>query len=151
MTENSVTVNSSRNNVIVSTPGPQGPRGKGILNGSGVPSNNLGLAGDFYYDVITTKFYGPKLSDATWVGAQNYILNNPPTDYSFRYSWELSQITGPVANTYSVVVLHNLGFYPNVTVKTSAGDILETGIDYNNINQITLTMAQPFSGTAHLS
>jgi hypothetical protein len=44
-----------------------------------------------------------------------------------------------------------LGFYPNVTVKTSAGDILETGIDYNNINQITLTMAQPFSGTAHLS
>jgi len=47
--------------------------------------------------------------------------------------------------------MHNLGFYPNLTVRTSSGDILETGIDYNNINKITLTMAQPFSGTAYLS
>jgi hypothetical protein len=146
-----VIVRETLNKVIVQTPGPQGARGRTILNGNGVPSANLGLAGDFYYDVISTRFYGPKPNDLTWAGAQNYILNNPPTDYSFRYSWELSQVTGPVANTYSVIVLHNLGFYPNVTVKTSAGDILETGIDYNNINQITLTMAQPFSGTAHLS
>jgi hypothetical protein len=146
-----VIVKETKNKVIVSSPGPQGPRGRTILNGSGLPSNNLGLIGDFYYDVITTRFYGPKPSDETWAGAQNYLLNNPPTDYSFRYSWELSQVTGPIDNTYSVIVLHNLGFYPNVTVKTSAGDILETGIDYNNINQITLTMAQPFSGTAHLS
>ncbi len=28
---------------------------------------------------------------------------------------------------------------------------LETGIDYNSINKITLTMAQPFGGTAYLS
>jgi len=146
-----VIVRETLNKVIVQTPGPQGVRGRTILNGNGVPSANLGLVGDFYYDVISTRFYGPKPNDLTWAGAQNYILNNPPTDYSFRYSWELSQVTGPVANTYSVIVLHNLGFYPNVTVKTSAGDILETGIDYNNINQITLTMAQPFSGTAHLS
>ena len=146
-----VIVKETLNKVIVQTPGPQGARGRTILNGNGVPSANLGLVGDFYYDVISTRFYGPKPNDLTWAGAQNYILNNPPTDYSFRYSWELSQVTGPVANTYSVIVLHNLGFYPNVTVKTSAGDILETGIDYNSINQITLTMAQPFSGTAHLS
>ncbi len=146
-----VIVRETLNKVIVQTPGPQGARGRTILNGNGVPSANLGLVGDFYYDVISTRFYGPKPNDLTWAGAQNYILNNPPTDYSFRYSWELSQVTGPVENTYSVIVLHNLGFYPNVTVKTSAGDILETGIDYNSINQITLTMAQPFSGTAHLS
>ena len=146
-----VIVSETINSVVVSSPGPQGPRGRTILNGSGAPSNNLGFTGDFYYDVVTTRFYGPKLSEDTWAGAQNYILNNPPTDYSYRYSWELSQVTGPVANIYSVVVLHNLGFFPNVTVKTSAGDILETGIDYNNTNQITLTMAQPFSGTAHLS
>ena len=150
MTEK-VIVKETKNKVIISSPGPQGPRGRTILNGSGIPSSNLGLAGDFYYDVVTTRFYGPKPSDLTWAGAHNYILNNPPTDFSLRYSWELSQVTGPVANIYSVIILHNLGFYPNVTVKTSAGDILETGIDYNNINQITLTMAQPFSGTAHLS
>jgi hypothetical protein len=52
---------------------------------------------------------------------------------------------------YSVEIIHNLGYNPNVTVKSSAGDILETGIDYNSFNKITLTMAQPFSGTAHLS
>ena len=33
MTENLVTVNSSRNNVTVASPGPQGPRGRTILNG----------------------------------------------------------------------------------------------------------------------
>jgi hypothetical protein len=30
-------------------------------------------------------------------------------------------------------------------------NVLETGIDYNSINILTLTMAQPFSGTAYLS
>jgi hypothetical protein len=44
-----------------------------------------------------------------------------------------------------------MGYNPNVTVKDSSGNILETGIDYNSINKITLTMAQPFGGTAYLS
>jgi len=45
-----VVVTVPGNQVTVSTPGPQGPRGKTILNGTGVPSANLGLEGDFYYD-----------------------------------------------------------------------------------------------------
>jgi len=151
MTENLVTVNSSRNNVIVASPGPQGPSGRTILNGSGAPSNNLGLQGDFYYNTASTEFYGPKLSDATWSGATIIVLFQEPGDFSFSSSWEIGQVTGPVNDIYSVVITHNLGFYPNVTVKTSGGDILETGIDYNSINQIKLTMAQPFSGTAYLS
>jgi hypothetical protein len=151
MTENLVTVNSSRNNVTVASPGPQGPRGKTILNGSGAPSNNLGLTGDFYYNTVNTDFYGPKLTDESWSGATIITLFQEPTDFSFSFSWEIGQVTGPVNNIYSVAITHNLGFYPNVTVKTSGGDILETGIDYNSINQITLTMAQPFSGTAYLS
>jgi len=44
-----------------------------------------------------------------------------------------------------------MGYNPNVTVKDSGGNILETGIDYNSINKITLIMAQPFGGTAYLS
>jgi hypothetical protein len=147
----SVVVRQTLNEVIVSSPGPQGPRGKTILNGSGIPSSNLGLTGDFYVNNTTHEFYGPKLNDLNWTGATVIGLSAAGADYAFRYSWELAQVTGPVLNTYSVAILHNLGFYPNVTVKTSAGDILETGIDYDNTNQITLTMAQPFSGTAHLS
>ena len=143
----SVVVKETLNKVTISTPGPQGPRGRTILNGSGIPSANLGFAGDFYYDTSKAAFYGPKVSDTTWLGSNQIFLTNN----TLSYSWELAQVIGPIANVYSVTILHNLGFYPNVTVKTSAGDILETGIEYDNINKITLTMAQPFSGTAHLS
>ena len=146
-----VIVEETRNQVIISTPGIQGPRGRTILNGTGAPSNNNGLEGDFYYDTNTTRFYGPKLSDATWAGAVNYILNNPPSDYSKTFTWELNHLVGPTNGIYSIEIQHDLGFAPNVTVKSSAGDILETGVDYNNTNKITLTMAQPFSGTAYLS
>jgi len=146
MADNKVVINQPVNKLVVGTPGPQGPRGKTILNGNGIPSENLGLEGDFYYDKTTTKFYGPKPSDLTWAGATSYYLNA-----TFVYSWEMAQVTGPVDGVYSVLVTHNLGFKPNVTIKSSAGDVLETGIDYNNNNTLTLTMAQPFSGTAYLS
>lgn len=150
MTEK-IIVKENKNKVIIQTPGAQGPRGRTILNGNSIPAANLGFTGDFYVNNQTHEFYGPKLNDLNWIGVNIITLTAPGSDYALRYSWELSQVTGPVSGIYSVIILHNLGFYPNVTVKTSAGDILETGIDYNNINQITLTMAQPFSGTAHLS
>ena len=145
-----VIVQETTNQVIVSSPGPQGPRGRTILNGSTTPANNLGLTGDFYYNTVTTDFYGPKLSDTTWSGATVIKFIQEGADYAYSVSWELAQVQGTGTNLY-VVINHNLGFYPNVTVKTSAGDVLETGIDYNSINQITLTMAQPFAGTAYLS
>jgi len=134
------------NDITISTSGPQGPRGKTILNGNGAPAENNGLEGDFYYDKNTTRFYGPKPSDVTWTGATNYLLNAATLTYTFSTNQVVS-----VGNYYAIAIPHNLGYNPNVTVKNSAGDILETGIDYNSINQITLTMAQPFGGTAYLS
>ena len=146
-----VIVRETRNNVKISTPGPQGPRGKTILNGSGIPASNLGITGDFYVDNTTHEFYGPKLNDLNWSGVNKITLTAAGSDYAVSRSWEIGQVTGPVNQIYSVEINHNLGFYPNATVKTSSGDVLETGIDYNSINKITLTMAQPFSGTAYLS
>ena len=143
----SVVVKEQIKKVIISSPGPQGPRGRTILNGSGDPSANLGLTGDFYFDTVSAAFHGPKVSDVTWSGSSKIFLTNN----TLAYSWELAQVTGPTLGVYSVVISHGLGYQPNVTVKSSAGDILETGIDYNSTNQITLTMAQPFSGTAYLS
>ena len=143
----SVVVKEQINKVIISSPGPQGPRGRTILNGSGDPAANLGLTGDFYYDTVSSAFHGPKISDITWSGSNKIFLTNN----TLAYSWELTQVTGPTLGIYSVAINHGLGYQPNVTVKSSAGDILETGIDYNSTNQITLTMAQPFSGTAYLS
>ena len=146
MTEK-IVVTEVKNDVVISAPGPQGPRGKTILNGVGAPLNSIGLEGDFYYDKNTTKFYGPKLNDLSWDGATSYFLSTGTLTYPFS----LNQVTGPVSGVWSLNIIHNLGYHPNVTVKSSAGDILETGIDYNSLNQITLTMAQPFSGTAYLS
>lgn len=152
MANEKVIVKQTENKVIVSTPGPQGPRGKTILNGTGAPSNNLGLEGDFYYDKSTTRFYGPKPSDISWTNADNYLLNNAASDFSKNMSWELTDVLWDEDHKYYYVdLIHNLNFYPNVTVQDSAYDLWETGILYDSLNKITLTMAQPFSGTAYLS
>jgi hypothetical protein len=150
MTEK-VIVKETRNKVIVQTPGPQGPRGRTILNGTGAPSANLGLSGDFYVNNATHEFYGPKLNDLNWIGVNVITLTAAGTDYAYTTSWELTQVQGPTQGFYHVTITHNLGFYPNVTIKDSTGDIVETGIEYTNSNQMILTMAQPFSGTAYLS
>ena len=150
MAENVVKVTEQINKVVIATTGPQGPRGKSILNGTTAPANSFGIEGDFYFNTVTNEFYGPKLSNSTCAGA-NVIDLVTKEDIAFVYSWEMSQVQGPANGMYSVAINHNLGFSPNVTVKSSAGDVLETGIDYNSLNTLTLTMAQPFSGTAHLS
>jgi hypothetical protein len=141
-----IIVKETKNVVKIASPGPQGPRGKTILNGNGVPAENLGLEGDFYYDKVITKFYGPKLSDLTWAGAESYLLSTK----TLTYSWSIGQVVD-MGTYHKLEITHNLSYNPNVTVKNSAGDVLETGIDYNSINKITLIMAQPFGGTAYLS
>ena len=147
---NNVIVTELTNDVVISTPGPQGPRGRTILNGVGTPANNLGLSGDFYYDTDSGLFHGPKLVDNSW--ADVVIINLGGQLQGFEYSWEIGQLLGPgIDGMYSLSITHNLDFKPNVTIKNSAGDVLETGIEYNSNNQITLIMAQPFSGTAYLS
>lgn len=145
---NNVKVIENINKVIVSSPGAQGLAGRTILNGNGSPSGNLGVEGDFYYNKLTSEFYGPKPSNTSWSGSTIIKLAQ---EISYEYSWEMAQVAGPLNGLYSVEIEHNLGFSPNVTVKSSAGDVLETGIDYNSLNTLTLTMAQPFSGTAYLS
>jgi len=150
MTEK-VIVTEEKRKVIISTPGPQGPRGKTILNGTGAPSNNLGVTGDFYVNNDTHQFYGPKLSDVSWAGASIIQLAAEGADFAYSTSWEIAQVVGPSQGIYSVTLTHNLGFFPNVTTKDSSGETVETGLDYLDTNRIRLTMAQPFSGTAYLS
>ena len=51
----------------------------------------------------------------------------------------------------SWIITHNLGFYPNITVKDSAGSIVEGEIVYDSANQVTLNFQAAFSGVAYLS
>lgn len=138
-------INETNPQIIVRSAGSPG---RTIISGEGNPSNSVGVPGDFYFDTDSTRFWGPKALSNTWTEETSFVLDK---QISYTYSWELAAVSGPLFGVYSVEITHNLGFHPNVTVKTSAGDVLETGIDYNNINKITLTMAQPFSGTAYLS
>lgn len=51
-------------------PGEEGAPGNTILNGSGAPSNDIGVNGDFYYDTAGQFIYGPKASGVWPVGVR---------------------------------------------------------------------------------
>jgi hypothetical protein len=51
----------------------------------------------------------------------------------------------------SWVVNHNLGFFPNITVLDNSNRILETDVQYNNVNTATIIMNSAASGKAFLT
>lgn len=146
-----IIVQEQNNEVIISSVGEQGPSGRTILNGSGAPSDSVGAVGDFYYDTTNYKFYGPKLSSATttgtWSGSTVIPFNEP---VAFEYSWGSDDLV-PHDDGWSITINHGLLFRPNVLVKAAGSGVLETGVQYNNLSSITLTMTEKFSGTAYLS
>jgi hypothetical protein len=58
--------------------GSDGINGNTILSGSGVPSNSLGVAGDYYQRTDTAQLYGPKVVDANWDAAS--VITLPGAD-----------------------------------------------------------------------
>jgi hypothetical protein len=66
MTIDKVTIIKKDNKVTVATAGVQGPRGSLIYSGSGLPSNSLGIVGDYYINTDNPEtLYGPK-GQTTW-------------------------------------------------------------------------------------
>jgi hypothetical protein len=49
------------------------------------------------------------------------------------------------------VIVHNLGYRPNVHVEDSTGDTWIGDIHHDSDNQLTLTFSAAFAGTAWLS
>jgi hypothetical protein len=49
------------------------------------------------------------------------------------------------------VIVHNLGFFPNITVEDSGGNEHEPNLTYDSINQVTLGFNSAFGGVAYLS
>lgn len=56
---------------------------------------------------------------------------------------------GVSSNSWTIV--HNLNFYPNVTVIDSAGTVVEGEISYTSRNTLIVTFSGSFSGNAYLS
>lgn len=62
-----------RTPVVRGPTGLSGADGKTWLNGSGAPSNSLGVDGDFYIDTTNHVIYGPKAT--TWPTGVSLIIN----------------------------------------------------------------------------
>jgi hypothetical protein len=58
-----------------------------------------------------------------------------------------NQVT--ISNNWEIV--HNLGFFPNITVMDNSNRILETDVQYLNVNSVRIIMNTSTSGTAYLS
>ncbi|MCT4587405.1 MAG: hypothetical protein N4A71_06250 [Carboxylicivirga sp.] len=54
--------------------GPAGADGSVIYSGEGLPMDETGATGDYYFDVATGLLYGPKLTDASWADAVSFGL-----------------------------------------------------------------------------
>ena len=86
-------------------------------------------------DTNTAEYEKITINDTSWntnIGDKNYVHNQ-------------------TESTSSWVITHNLGKYPSVTVFDSAGDEVIGDINYNSLNQITITFAGAFKGTATLN
>jgi hypothetical protein len=77
MTINKIEIVESDLSVVVTSPGPQGTAGKTVLGGDGVPSDELGIDGDFYIDTNASNIYGPK-ANGSW-GSPRSLLGTAAT------------------------------------------------------------------------
>jgi hypothetical protein len=76
-------------------------------------------------------------------GASGVLEQDIPALVSYTHT------QGAAASTW--VVAHNLNFYPNVTVVSSGGAVVEGDIAYPDSNTLTITFTSSFSGVAYLS
>lgn len=143
---NLIDITVVENQVIISDTGLQGPRGTGLLNGSGAPEDTLGINGDFYLDVAFEDgrpkyhLYGPKDNDV-W-----------PEEYVDLFTLpESVHVHTQNTPSNSWTIDHNLGFFPNVTVVDSGETQVEGSVIYNNINRVTIEFSTAFAGKAYLS
>ena len=112
-----------------------------------IPSD-YGNIGDFYIDVATGDFYGPKTAegwpDEPFFTALTQSNVNILTDNE-RYVHNQS-----VAST-TWVITHPLGGHPSVTVVDSAGTAVFGEVKYDSTTQVTVSFTAPFSGLAYLT
>lgn len=135
-----VVLNEEIINVILGNSGPQGAAGRTILNGTGAPSNTIGVNGDYYIDNVTRNMYGPK-TDGDW-GEPFSLISDPNLGYVHDQ--------GVSSDTW--VIEHNLGFIPNITVVDSAGTVVEGSYDYSaNGDTVTVSFNGATTGKAYLS
>jgi len=126
----------------VGTPGPEGPAGPPGPQG---PPGSGGGTG----------------TDEVWIGPDDPIATNPTIELWVDSDEDGSSGGGPsgpvsyvhhqdiAAATWTIV--HDLNWYPNVTVVASSGDVVEGDVAYTTSNTVALTFSGAFAGVAYLS
>ena len=70
-----------------------------------------------------------------------------PSDIPTLVSYQ--HIQSAASDTWTIA--HNLGFFPNVTVVDSGGNMVEGNVTYTNTANLTITLSSSVSGVAYLS
>lgn len=96
----------------------------------------------------STTYVNDIISITTPSGTNNYGTPGAVTEVVVP---DLAYVHNQNTASATWTVLHNLDFFPNVTVQDSGGTIVEGEITYTNRNQVVLTFAAAFSGKAYLS
>ena len=105
-----------------------------------------------------SQFVRPGSNSTTYVN-DVISITTPSGTASFGTSGAVTEVVVPdlaYAHTQGTAsatwtIVHNLDFFPNVTVVDSGGTIVEGEIAYTNRNQVVLTFSASFSGKAYLS
>jgi len=99
------------------------------------------------YDTIN---YGPNFTVVPEQFTDGGVTRNAATITISNNSASYRHVQ-PTGST-SWVIPHNLGYYPNVAVVDSAGtEIFPGTVQYDSVNQITLTFSSSVGGEAYLS
>lgn len=108
-----------------------------------IPSD-YGNIGDYYIDVATGDFYGPK-TDSGWPDTPFFTALTTATLNNERFVFTQSL----PSDTW--VIQHPLGGKPSVTIVDSAETVVIGEVTYNSDTQVTVTFTAAFSGFAYLT
>lgn len=97
--------------------------------------------------------------DEIWIGA------GPPSDPAIELWYDPEAVPPPLPGpgpgggyvhdqtvpAASWVIVHNLGYYPNIRIEDTAGDDVEGDISHQGVNQSTATFSAAIAGKAYCS
>jgi hypothetical protein len=88
------------------------------------------------------------LTDAT--PADNEVLAYDSASGLWKNS-KMAYTHNQEASSNQWIINHNLKFYPNVTITTTTGVVIDADVKYNSSSQVELSFSEPISGFAYLS
>lgn len=146
--QNIVRVDESQPNVVMITVNgyPNRVQRTEWLSGSGDPTtvNPESNIGDYYIDILTGEFYGPKTSDG-WPAEPFFTAVTTVTQQNERHVYTQASPSS------EWIITHPLGGRPSVTIVDSAGTVVIGEVLYVSDTEVRVSFTAAFSGFAYLT